>query len=114
MRFISMYRVLNTLSEYTHFYISKNITSSAFVVIFKIVESLQCIFNNTYSFFKELLSGVPQGSILGLILFNIFINDLLLWLSTALHNFADDNTISVFSKDLQELIKKLKTDHNFQ
>ena len=30
-----MYSILNTLSEYTYFYISKNITS-------KIVESLQC------------------------------------------------------------------------
>ena len=30
-------------------------------------------------------------------------------LSTAdLHNSADDNTISVFSKDLQELVKKLE------
>ena len=38
-----MYSVLNTLSEYTYFSLSKNITSYTFLVVFKIVESLQCI-----------------------------------------------------------------------
>ena len=45
MYFISVYSVLNIVSEYTHeFYISKNITSYTFLLVLKIVESLQCIF----------------------------------------------------------------------
>ena len=38
-----MYGVLNKLSEYSYCYISKNITSYTFVLVFRIVESLQCI-----------------------------------------------------------------------
>ena len=40
---------------------------------------------------KLILSGVQQGSILGPILFNVFINDIFLLLTQNLHNFADDN-----------------------
>ena len=35
--------VFYTLSEHTYFYISKNITSYTFLLVFKIIESLQCI-----------------------------------------------------------------------
>ena len=41
-----MYSVLDTLSEYTYFYISKKIASYTFALIFKIVESLQCSITN--------------------------------------------------------------------
>ena len=41
--FISMYSVLNVLSKYTYFYISINISLCTFQLIFKIVESFQCI-----------------------------------------------------------------------
>ena len=57
--------------------------------------------NNVFSDFLTLLSGVPQGFILGPILFNIFLNDLL---STSklsdLFNFAGDNTISATADNI--------------
>ena len=64
---------------------------------------------NFYSNFLILLSGVPQGSILGLILFNLFLNNLLATLKmSVLYNFADDNTISTASKKMSNLIQTLE------
>ena len=65
--------------------------------------------NNITSFFRTILSGVPQSSILGPILLNIFINDLFLLLTKSdLHNFADDNTITVICKNLNDLLHTLE------
>ena len=47
--FIAMYSVLNTLSEYTYFYISKNITSCTLLLLFKIVKSFECVLKLKYS-----------------------------------------------------------------
>ena len=65
--------------------------------------------NNTFSVFQILLSEVPESSILGLLLFNIFINDLYLWVSqTDLLNFADDNIISTAENTIEKHISTLE------
>ena len=65
--------------------------------------------NNTYSGFEEIISGVPQGSIVGRILFNAFLNDFFYDIENAsVHNFVDDNTLSCFAKTVKDLINVLK------
>ena len=67
--------------------------------------------NNICSDFLKILSVVPQGSILSLILFNLFLNDLSLRLENPdLHNFADDNTITAVCDQLPDLIKILEAE----
>ena len=52
--------LLNTLSEYTYIYMSKNITSYIFLLVFKIVESLQCILKKELRIFIQFLKSFVQ------------------------------------------------------
>ena len=65
----------------------------------------QCVrINNVHNRFQNVISGVPQGSIVGPTLFNCFFNDFFYFIDKAgVHNFADDNSLSVFESNIKNL-----------
>ena len=67
--------------------------------------------SSSYSEWYDIVRGVPQSSILGSLFFNLFINDLFLFIErTNICNFADDNTIYSCNINLQTILKDLKYD----
>jgi len=47
----------------------------------------------TFSQLQAVLSGVPQGSVLGLFLFLLFINELPTWIINEIRMFADNTKL---------------------
>ena len=61
-----------------------------------------------YSPYLDLLVGVPQGSILGPLLFNICMCDLFLCDCESNINYADDTTLYACEPDMDLVLSKLK------
>ena len=78
-----------------------------------IFDYLSCIKQRTkmgfaISNWSKVLRGIPQGSILGPLLFNIFINDIFFFIEKSeICNFADDNTLYSCDKSLLRIKENL-------
>ena len=67
--------------------------------------------NNSFSEWTDIKSGIPQGSILGPLLFNVYINDIFYFINEKqLANYADDNTSFATNLHLNTLLQNLETD----
>ena len=85
--------------------------NALFLVYSYLIKRKQSVrINYVYSSFQEIVSGVPQGSVLGPIIFNFYMNGLFFFIKQAtMYNYADDNTLAFYCQILSWFWKMKQT-----
>ena len=68
--------------------------------------------NSSFSSFQNIISGVSQSSLLGSLLFNIFLTDIFLFCPTEIASYADDNTPYATGVCLEKTLQKVEKASN--
>ena len=68
-----------------------------------------CKIGDSFGKWERIIAGVPQGSILGPLLLNIYINDISLYIENSdLYNYANDSTLYASGEFLSIIIENLE------
>ena len=95
----------NKLLKKLNFYGIRGVANTLISPYLRNRKQFVCI-NNEFSTFKNIELGDPQGSILGPLLFLVYINDLPLSLNSVPRLFADDTALCI-SENLSENLEIL-------
>ena len=69
--------------------------------------------NKSFSSWSALMKGVPQGSLLGPILFNTYLNDVFYFSDSNICNFRYGMTPYVYNKNLEFVLERLEQQSSF-
>ena len=88
-----------------------NLNTASFIKSYLTNKYQRYKIGDSFSELKRIMAGVPQGPILGPLLFNIFINAIFLYIENSdFCNYADDSTLYASGESLFIITENLKAD----